>query len=805
LPKTRIRNVEAQKTLPHIPEQGIRRQRIKKGIQMTHRTSLRFNLLSAVLASTTALSAVAQDNAFLEEIVVTAQKREESVQSVPISIVAISAAQLERSSVTDILGVASRTPTLQFSSAGGEAQLYIRGVGSNLLAVGADPSVAIHLDGVYLGRPNMGLNQFLDVERVEILRGPQGTLYGRNATGGSINIISKMPSQDFNGYVSGSYGSHNAIDLKAAVGGPITDKFSYRIAGRHLNDDGYVKDLDPAGTNKLDNNDLWAGRLALRFQPTDKVTATAIMDWSDFNNGNTAIRPIDNLGASRLIGAKPTKNILQEYNNLPTFMDWKTGGPTLDVNVELTDSVVLKSISSYKKFDMDFFINTDGTEAAITRTTETFDTEQYSQELQLKSQGDAPLQWIVGGYYLKEDKIGALGLVRENLRVASGAPLPLGVFIIAATNNTKAYASFVQTSYAVTDDVKLTAGIRYSDEKKRDTNAQYNIFVGGAVTADQVNNGLFGGLNVANFTPASRRSDSKSWNAWTPKFGIEWQAADKVLVYASATRGFKSGGYNDYQPTNPSFNPEYIWSYEAGVKSDLADGKLRLNAAAFYYDYSNLQVTTFLNSLTLVANAAQAKVKGLDLELVAQPQKPVTLGVSASILDATYDTFAAPYGVCSALSPQALADPACAGRTGLPRLINAAGNRLNNAPKFKANAFAEYAADLGNMGSLTLFGQLSYTDRIFFNAANDPNASQKSYTLLDGRITWTPATEDFDIALYGKNLGNKKYFHNIVQFTSTSLTPANPGVPVTDPLSIGSALGYPAPGRQWGIEAKYKF
>lgn len=776
---------------------------------MTSRTLTRTTVLSAILATTTALSAVAQESAFIEEIIVTAQKREESVQSVPISIVAISAAQLERSAVTDILGIAGRTPSLQYSQAGGEAQIYIRGVGSNLLAVGADPSVAIHLDGVYLGRPNMGLSQFLDVERLEVLRGPQGTLYGRNATGGSINIISKMPTQTPEGYVSAGTGSDNKIEVKGAYGGPITDTLSFRVAGRYENNDGYVNDLDPAGTNQLDDVDLWAGRAALTLQPSDAFKASLIMDWSDFNNGNTAVRPLDNLGAAKLAGARQTTSLLQEYNNLPTFMKYKTGGPTLDIDFELSDTMVLKSISSYKSFDMDFYFNTDGTEIPVTRTTETFDTEQYSQELRLASQGDAPLQWILGAYYLHEDKKGALGLVRENLRNAvTGAALPVGVFIIPAEGKTNAYAAFAQASYEITEQLKVTAGIRYSDEKKTDANRQYNIFTGPTATLAQVQAGLFGGFNLANFTPASSRVGQKSWDAVTPKFGIDYQAAENVLMYASVTRGFKSGGYNDYQPTNPVFDPEYIWSYEAGVKSDLADGKLRLNAAAFYYDYSDLQVTTFLNSLTLVANAAQAKVKGLDFEMVAQPQKPVTLGVSVSLLDAEYDSFSAPYGVCS---PLVLADATCAGRTaGQVRLINASGNRLNNAPEIKGNAFIEYAHDMGNMGTLTMFGQASYTDKIFFNAANDPNASQSSYTLIDGRITWAPEQGNFEISLFGKNLWDKEHVHNIVQFTSTSLPPPatalpGAGVPVTDPFSIGSALGYPAPGRQWGLEAKYRF
>jgi iron complex outermembrane receptor protein len=419
------------------------------------------------------------------------------------------------------------------------------------------------------------------------------------------------------------------------------------------------------------------------------------------------------------------------------------------------------------------------------------------------------LEWIIGAYYLHEVKDGALGLIRENLRNAvTGAPSPLGVFIIPAKNTTMAYAGYAQASFAVIDTVKLTAGIRYSDEEKKDSNRQINIFAGPTAPADQVIRGLFGGLNLANFPAALVRSDRRSWDAWTPKFGIDWQATPDMLVYASYTKGFKSGGYNDYQPSNPAFNPEFIESYEIGVKSDWLDNRLRINAAAFYYDYSDLQVTSFLNSLTLVANAAKADVKGVDIDITAQPTDAFTFGASASYLDAKYDAFLAPYGVCS---PIVATDPACAGVAfGAPRRINAQGNRLNNAPKFKGSMYGEYTFDLGTTGEIALFGQVSYTSSIYFNAANDPNARQKGYALLDARLSWRPASGDLEIAVFGKNLGDKDYYHNIVQFTSASLTPPptalpNPGVPVTDPLSIGHALGYPAPGRTWGIEAIYRF
>lgn len=775
-------------------------------------TATQLGLTLVVLGAMGSAPALAQQSGGqLEEIVVTAQKRAESVQDVPISIVAVTGDELARTGQTDFLNFAGRTPTLQYSQAGGEAQIYIRGIGSNLLAVGSDPSVAIHLDGVYLGRPNMGLNQFLDVDRVEVLRGPQGTLYGRNATGGSINIISKQPTDEFEGYVGAGTGSFSRIELKGAVGGPVSDQWSFRLAGRYVKDDGYVDDLDPRGTNKLDDQDLKAVRGILRFKPTDTFTASLSFDYSDFSNGNTAVRPNDSTGTAQVFGAIPTSSILEQRNDFDTFMDWKTGGPTLNLTWDITDSIQLTSITSQKSFEMDFFFNTDGTELNVTRTTEIFDTQQWSQEFRLASQGDGRLQWIAGAYYLDEDKDGALGLVRE-LGVAS-----LRTFNIFATNQTKAYAVFGEIYYDITDRVKLTAGLRYSDEKKDDYNELNFVLANAANPASEVLNGLFGNINYAAcgaLCPFQSRTDSRSWSDTTPKIGIDFKLQDNVLLYASYTEGFKSGGYNDYQPTNPVFDPETIKSIEVGAKTDWMDGRVRLNGAAFWYDYSDLQVTTFFQSLTLVSNAATAEVKGIDLELLVQPNDSFNFGLSMSYLDAVYDKFDVPYGVCSA-AVLPLNDPGCADvpgtrPVGSPRVVDASGNKLNNAPEFKGNVFGEYNVPVGNAGNLTFFGQLSYTDDIYFNAANSAEALQDAVTLLDARVGWTNQDETLEVSLYGKNLSDEEYFHNIVQFTSSSLPPPGVAVPgqgtvVTDPFAVGHSLGYPAPGRTWGLSVNYRF
>jgi iron complex outermembrane receptor protein len=755
--------------------------------------------VAAVLASAHAPAARAAEGdsgSLLEEVVVTAQKRAESAQEVPISIVAMTGESLEKLNQADVLAIASRTPTLQYSQAGGEAQLYIRGVGSNLLAVGADPSVAIHQDGVYLGRPNMGMNQFLDVDRVEILRGPQGTLYGRNATGGTLNIVSRMPTREFEGYAMAGFGENDRIELKGAVGGPLSDVISFRLAARSVKDDGYTEDLDPRGTNTIDDQDMQAYRAILRIQPSENLRLDLQYDHSTFENGNTSIIPLDNLGAAPLLGAVPTGSIHKVRNNTPSFMDWNTGGPTATLEWGINEHAVLTYVYSQRDFEQDFLFNTDGTEAEVTRTTMQFDTTQKSHEVRVASRNLDRFEWIAGFYSLKEDKFGALGLVRLNLATP-------GVFIIPATNTTDAKAVFAQASYEITPTVKLTAGIRRSEEEKGDFNQQINVFASATNPVDQIALGLYG--NLVRPAAATTRRDSRKWTAWTPKIGLDWKMSDDVLVYASYTKGFKSGGYNDYQPSNPVYGPESIKSYEVGVKSDWMDRKLRVNAAAFWYDYTDLQVTSYFQSLTLVSNAADSTVKGIDLEVLANPAPGLDVGASISWLDATYDRFLFPYGVCRA---NVAADPTCRG-IGLnqPRALDVAGNRLNNAPEIKGNVFAQYTLPLGGAGDLSVLAQYSHTDDIEFNAANDPNERQKAYSLLDARVAWTSPSGSLEIAAWGKNLTDEDYFHNIIQFTSTSNPPNSPGPggAVTDPFSIGNSLGYPAPGRTWGIDATYRF
>ena len=746
--------------------------------------------VAAILFAQVAAGVAHAQTAPLEEVVVTAQKRAGNLQDTPIAISAVTGDAIEKLNIDDIGAIAAANPSLVYSEAGGEAQLYIRGIGSNIFNIGADQSVATHIDGVYTGRANMGLTQFLDIDRVEILRGPQGTLYGRNATGGAINIISRAPTDEFEGYVSGLVGSFDRIDVRGAVSGPITENLSGRLAVRRLKDDGYTEDLDPQGGDKVDDNDLAALRGSLRWK-SDALTATLIAEYSEFENGNTSIFPIDNTGLAESLGAKPNRDIHKTYNNTPSFHEWETGGVTGILDWAVTDTTNLNLTVGYRDWDSDFLFNTDGTEIEITRTTLSYESEQLSAELRLSGESGWG-RWLVGAYWFDEDKYGALGLVRSGF--TPPAVLVPRSFIFRADGTGEATALFGQVDFKLADTWTLSAGLRYSDEKKGDFLRQSTLL------PDNELLGLFTPNPIPDATPASTRRVSRSWDAWTPRVGLEFRPADDRLFYLTYSEGFKSGGFNDLSVVNPPFDPELVDSIEVGAKTEWLGGRLRANASAFYYDYTDLQVSVFASvgsiTTTFTTNAAEATVQGLELDLVAKVTESLDIAASLAVLDATYDRFVTPYGSCTAVN--VALDARCAGRVGLPRLIDAAGNRLNNAPEFKGSVSATYRFDLSGGGSISLQGAAHHQGRVYFLPANTTVMSQSSYTLVDARIGYENESGDLAVGAFVKNLADEDYFHNIVQFTSTSDARK-------DVFAIGNALGYPAAGRQWGVEVTYRF
>lgn len=739
------------------------------------------NLLACAALSLAAGAALAQE-AVLEEIVVTAEKREASLQDVPIAIAAVSGEAIERLAIDDIMDLYVQTPGLSFSRAGGEAQVYIRGVGTDAFGVTIDPSVAMHMDGVYLARPQMGLTQYLDVERVEILKGPQGTLYGRNATGGAINVVSRMPTEEFEGYVSAGVGSFDRRELEGALSGPLGERWGARFAARYLEDDGFTDDVEPGGADEIDDQDLIALRGILAYEADNGIDLTLIADYTDFDSGNRSAKPLDDLSFAIVNGAEP-QAFDETRNNLPTFHEWEMSGFTATLDIPLSDSVLLTSITGWRDYESDFFFNTDGTEIEVTRSYFRYETDQISEELRLASTGGGPLTWLAGAYYLAEDKEGALGLGR-----ATHPAFGVVSFIIPNVDETDAWALFGEVSYAFSDAWEATFGLRYSDEEKSDFTSV------GAIFGD--NTGLASDGTVVEFFT---RNDDAQWDDLSPRFVLTYRPDDDTMLYGSVTKGFKSGGWNAFDGS-PSFEPEEVLSYELGLKTDFSDGRVRLNGSVFYYDYKDLQVSTFQNGLTVLTNAADATVWGVELELNARPVPEFTLNASLGYLNAEYDEFLSPFGICPADATPAEIAGGCNGAApGEARVFDLSGNTLQNAPEWKANANGTYSIDVANGGRVDLFGQVSFQSELFHTQFNDPLIGEDDLTLVAARVAYFTAEERWEFALYGKNLTDEEYFQNTVRFTS--LSEGNPA----DRFNIGAGLGYPAPGRSWGAEATYRF
>ena len=721
---------------------------------------LRLSLAALISGCMMTAANVAAQESILEEIIVTAEKREASIQDTALAITAVSGDLLENGGLDEIEDLSLDVPSLVFSRAGGEAQLYIRGVGTNLFGIGQDSSVAVHQDGVYQGRAQMGLTQFLDVERVEVLRGPQGTLYGRNATAGVINIIHRAPGDEPEGYVNLKLGNFNRYDGEAAYGGPIGENAGFRLAVRYGSDGGFTEDLDPTGGDEVDGGETMAARATLTFALSDTISARIIGDYTDFDGDNRTIRPRGNLHRSAAEGAQPLPDFDQTRNEVDSFQKWTISGLTAEVTADLGGGITLTSITGFRQFEDSFRFNTDGTEIFVTQTHFERDTDQFSEEIRLACNCET-YEWIAGLYYFTEDKEEALGLPAINFG---------GAFNIFATNKTDAWAGFGELTWHFSDRLDGIVGVRYSTEEKDDWNLR-------GLTGGNFD-GLFGPSDPRAFSFSfPPRTTTDDWNAFTPKLGLKYDYSDDIMIYGTLTRGFKSGGTNSLSG-DPAFDPEYLWSLEVGGKSTLADGRATANAAAFYYDYTDLQVSTFTEGTVSVTNAAEATVVGLEVDVSAALSDLFTWTTSAMVLQAEYDEFITRFG------------------GGAGTVLDVAGNNLVNAPELSLTSTLSYSADVGP-GEFSAMAQIAYRSTVHHSQFNEPEVGQSSLMLVNIRagIRFLSGVE---VAFVVRNLLGREYYQNSVRFTSLNDRSK-------DLTGIGAALGYPGEGRSLALQVHWGF
>ena len=564
----------------------------------------------------------------LSTIVVTARKREESLQETPISITAFGGVDLEARNLNDIADVGQFTPnvviddavTLSGSSA--STSVTIRGVGQTDFTFNADPAVGTYVDGVYISRAVGGLINLLDIERVEVLRGPQGTLFGKNSTGGAINITTVAPDQTFSGKVGAQIGSYDLREVFGSINVPLGDTMALRASASYRNRDGYVESLQ--GGEDFGSINSFTGRARLRWEPSDRVVLDFTFDGTIDRQSAlpiVLIGPVDPLGtpfAAAFNGmALPMGGCFAPTaaTNPACFNSQWVAGPfstnaspdsrgNLDLwgvsgslEWEMTDAITLRSISAYRTYDSDTTADLDGSPLVVFDDVLTQNLKAYSQEVQLLGEAlDGRLNWIAGLYYLNEE-----GTHIERIRTAIGVLNAGGVTV----NESK--AAFAQATMDLTDRLSVTAGLRYTDETREYRPSSSFFELGGPPL-----------VILPDVTSSIGASE------FTPLLNVAYAVSDAVNVYGTYTKGFKSGGFSqritEPLPGPPSFEPEFVELFEVGVKFQSPDNVVRLNTAIFQSNYTNLQVLGFTPGIVgaTTINAGEARIRGAEVELTPE-------------------------------------------------------------------------------------------------------------------------------------------------------------------------------------------
>jgi iron complex outermembrane receptor protein len=679
----------------------------------------------------------------LEEVVVTATKTGATqAQKTPIALSVFSTDQLSNSAANNVKDLVAMTPSLNVSQTTASAEIFIRGIGSNNVFNGSDPDVTMQLDGVYIARAFSQFADFLDVSRVEVLRGPQGTLYGRNAVGGTLNVISRAPTDDFESKAQVTLGNLSLLQTQGYVSGALVKGLlDASLSVNYITHSPWEDNL-VAGQPGLVDANHGGVRGQVRLRLNDKVEMTTRVDWSkaveSFDSSTHLLAPF--------APAHLASSIVGDYTHValgsPQLNHEQIWGISEDINAEIIDWLSLKSITAYRDSWYKLTLDGDGTELPINLGYQSDYSKQFSQELNLVAKRDQ-FNGVAGVYFFNEHET---SLIFSKLP----APGPNVENLVQPNAYARSYAAFVQGTYHLFDTLGLTAGVRYTEDRK-ELDQTYTRTI------------LSSGIPLPGFPFIG--SSVHHFHATTPKFGVDWQALPDVLLYATATRGFKSGGTN-YAALNAaalSFAPEYIWSYETGAKTEWWEHRLRVNLTGFVYDYSNLQVQALLGpGVTTIGNAATAKIKGAELETTVEPIPRLVLTANYSLLDARYARFD------NASVPGALKSYLI----GSPNLnpngtYDASGNRLSAAPRNSASASAQYGWKTSG-GTPFLRAEYYWQSRVEYDPSNNPIMSQKAYSLVNAFVGFDGDSK-WGVHFFVKNLTDTHY---LIFITANGQVPA---------------------------------
>lgn len=713
------------------------------------------------------------EGAVVEEILVTARRREENLQSVPVAVSAFNSAALESEGITDITELQQRLPntTLQVSRATNSTlTAYIRGIGQQDPLWGFEPGVGIYIDDVYIARPQGAVLDVLDVESIEVLRGPQGTLYGKNTIGGALKYQSSKPSNDPQFKVTARAGSFGRQDLIVSGSTPLVEDTLFLSGGvASLQRDGFGKFKNTGKENY--NKDVTSAHVKLHWDASDNVSVALSVDKTeDDSNPRGGYR----LTPSLVTSQTPYDNVYDSDTSLPNRNTVETQGASLKLTWDINDSWQFKSISSQRKGETYTSIDFDGTAVNTFDVPAVYDDEQLTQEFQFNYAGDG-FNVVSGLYYFAGDACGAFDVI-------------LGLAGITLENGgcveTKSYSAYTQASIELSDSWSLNLGGRYTTDEK-DAEVYRHIFAGAKFPQDSA-------------TPIAIQSDfvgDENWSEFSPHIGVQYQFNDDVMAYGSFTSGFKSGGFDmrANQAANPSanepFDPETVNSYELGVKSTLLNSRLRLNAALFYNDYQDMQVTVqrsvgISDFASQVVNAGESKMLGFELESTVALTENLSLVGVLGYIDAEFvqvETF----------------DPTLGQTVDVSDLWV-----ISNTPKLSANLTLSFSHDIGDWSSKWSVNGVYRDDTHIFELPSDI-LDQDSYALFNASVVLASQDDRWLFGLHGKNLANKEYRVAGYSFPATFDNAGNlvaPGLGGEDTVT-----GFYGDPRTVALSASYRF
>ncbi|WP_417320509.1 TonB-dependent receptor [Emcibacter sp.] len=692
--------------------------------------------LASILAGAVAVTAPgwasaqeADEGFMLEEITVTARRRSESLQSVPVAVTAFSGDSLDQIGAQDITYLAQSVPntTLEVSRGTNTTiTAFMRGVGQQDPVAGFESGVGIYLDDVYLNRPQGAVLEIYDVERIEVLRGPQGTLYGRNTIGGAIKYVTKRLGDETEVRVKGSVGTYMQLDGLVSASTPISDSFKIGGSVGYFSRDGFGENLTN-GKEHYDKN-LLGTRLTTEFTPTDNLFIRIMGDYSkDTSNEKSGHR----LQVGNLTGAPVLDDVFDTRAGIVGEQKVTQGGVSGLIEWNFNEEVTFKSITAYREDDTTTPIDFDSLPAADLDVPAIYKNDQFSQELQVLYEGEK-LQGMVGFYYLKANAYHSFDVVLGGLGVTA---YTLGDV------DTDTWAIFADVNYDINEEFSINLGGRYTSDK-RSAQVLRQTYLG-------LNSPAFGNDDTVLIAQPADFDRSRTDEKFTPKVTVKWQPDEDINVYASYSQGFKGGSFDPRGDDRAAegFKPEILSSYELGVKSTLADGRVNMNVATFFSDYKDVQIPgsvaidtdndgTNDSFVGTVTNAGKAEIWGMEFEMTALVSENLTANVALGYINADYKEW-------------------------LVQGVDISDDKVfQNTPEWTMNFTLNHASDLGMFGedgTLNIIGAISYKSKIY--QFEDPNhlLDQEGIALLDTSIVWTSADSGLRIGLHGKNLTNDHY------------------------------------------------